>query len=119
MKEHEIAACISTVADIATQYHNHQSLRERIAQVLRPALSVGTFDPADMATAAAQGFRDGQAAEHPDTARLRFMFDCVQKDSDPYTDEVTARVEKEFTTQADIKTFDHFRRVVDIARGAV
>lgn len=111
---------VKALQDLATGLANNGWFEAAsIATSAAQFIATSTADPADMATAAAQGFRDGQAAEHPDTARLRFMFDCVQKDSDPYTDEVTALVEKEFPTQADIKTFDHFQRVVDIARGAV
>lgn len=39
MKDHEIAATINQVRDIAVEYRDTQQLRERLAQVLRPALT--------------------------------------------------------------------------------
>lgn len=38
MKDHEIRELVNHVRDIAIKYHDHQSLRERIAQVIVPAL---------------------------------------------------------------------------------
>lgn len=38
MKDHEIAATINEVRDIAVEYRDAQQLRERLAQVLRTAL---------------------------------------------------------------------------------
>lgn len=35
MKDHQIAAVVNQLRDIAVTYHDHQSLRERIAQVVR------------------------------------------------------------------------------------
>lgn len=38
MKDHQIAALVNSLRDIARQFHGHGSLRERIANVLVPAL---------------------------------------------------------------------------------
>lgn len=38
MKDHQIAAMVNSLRDIARQFHGHGSLRERIANVLVPAL---------------------------------------------------------------------------------
>lgn len=38
LKDHQIAAMVNTLRDIARQFHGHDSLRERIANVLVPAL---------------------------------------------------------------------------------
>lgn len=38
LKDHQIAALVNTLRDIARQFHWHDSLRERIANVLVPAL---------------------------------------------------------------------------------
>lgn len=40
-KDHQIAALVNKVRDIAHQFHGHGSLRERIANVLVPALKAG------------------------------------------------------------------------------
>jgi hypothetical protein len=39
MKEHEIRELVNKMRDIAKQFYAHQSLRERIAQVLVPVLN--------------------------------------------------------------------------------
>lgn len=39
MKEHEIRELVNKTRDVAVNYHNHQSLRERIAQILVPVFS--------------------------------------------------------------------------------
>lgn len=41
MKDHEIASTINQVRDIAVAYGRTQQVRERLAQVLRPALANG------------------------------------------------------------------------------
>ena len=38
LKDHQIAAMVNSLRDIARQFHGHDSLRERIANVLVPAL---------------------------------------------------------------------------------
>lgn len=38
LKDHQIAQTVNAVRDIAVKFHGHQSLRERIAEVLVPAL---------------------------------------------------------------------------------
>ena len=38
LKDHQIAAMVNSLRDIALQFHGHDSLRERIANVLVPAL---------------------------------------------------------------------------------
>lgn len=39
MKDHEFAKLVSEVTKVAIEYHNHQSLRERIAKLLREKMS--------------------------------------------------------------------------------
>lgn len=41
MKDHEIRETVNTVVDIALRFRDSQQLRERIANVLRPALADG------------------------------------------------------------------------------
>jgi len=38
MKDHEIAQLVNELTKIATQFHDHQSLRQRISQVVNNAL---------------------------------------------------------------------------------
>ena len=38
LKDHQIAQTVNAVRDVAIKFHDHQSLRERIAEVLVPAL---------------------------------------------------------------------------------
>jgi hypothetical protein len=35
-KDHEIAALVNQLTSIAKEFHSHQSLRERVAQLVRP-----------------------------------------------------------------------------------
>lgn len=75
--------------------------------------------PADMATAFAQGFRDGQAAEHPDTARMLIVMRIADpKQGDPFmTPDIQARIDAEFPEAP--TTLAGIRRLLDIAGGAV
>ena len=45
LKDHQIAAMVNTLRDIARQFHGHDSLRERIANVLVPALKAEAQQP--------------------------------------------------------------------------
>jgi len=38
LKDHEIAKLVNDLRDVAVQYHDHQSLRERIAELVLPAV---------------------------------------------------------------------------------
>lgn len=46
LKDHQIAATVNTLRDIARQFHGHDSLRERIANVLVPAIKAEAQQPA-------------------------------------------------------------------------
>lgn len=45
LKDHQIAAMVNSLRDIARQFHGHDSLRERIANVLVPALKAEAQQP--------------------------------------------------------------------------
>lgn len=70
------------------------------------------FDPADMATAAAQGFRDGA---NEDTARLRFVAETLNDDDPP--EDMLERCDKELPDG--VKTLEDIRKLIDIRRGLV
>lgn len=38
LKDHQIAQTVNAVRDVAIKFHDHQSLRERIAEIIVPAL---------------------------------------------------------------------------------
>jgi hypothetical protein len=144
------------LVDDYAQIHTHpnsqvreiKAARQRVADYIESigagGVSGALFGAADMATAAAQGFRDGQAAltpqfpegkagevpvwdgskivsqapaEHPDTKRLRFVAETIDE---PWDDTTIAAQERELPDG--VKTLDDLRKLVDLrmaTRGAV
>ena len=62
--------CVNGANDVQDIYDYCDRIEEAIAEAFSPATApTDTFTAVDMATAAAQGFRDGQAAVEQDTAQ--------------------------------------------------
>lgn len=110
------------VDEYAKAYHTrHEShaaaARQRVADYIESIGAGGVSGSLFGATAAAQGFRDGQAAEHPDTARLRAIAEKIMSGEEPSV-EIVQRMTKELP-EGVVKTLEDLRLVADICRGAV